>query len=92
MGLAPAQPDQEVIDGLLLDAAWKHAQQLESELRQCRVIAKQNHESLNRMADRRLKMAYGMRALITRYEKDAQPGTPLGEVLAKLQELVDEEE
>lgn len=29
MGLAPAQPDQALIDGLSLDAAWQRAKDLE---------------------------------------------------------------
>jgi hypothetical protein len=86
MGLAPVQPDQGVIDALSLDAAWEKARILEGELQMARHIAKENRKSFEAMAQRRLTMAYGIRAIISKYRDIAVPQDLLDELKALVED------
>ena len=85
MGLAPMQPDQAVIDRLSLDAAWERAKQCELELKTVRAMAAENHKAFVAMAERRLKLALGVRGVISRYSSSS--GEPDGRMAALLEEL-----
>lgn len=84
MGLGFTKPDPGVTDKLLLDAAWERAKQCEDELRTARKMASENHKAFTGMAERRLKLAYGIRRFISKHPE-------LGEILGELKTLLDDE-
>ena len=90
MGLAPAQPDQAVIDGLSLDAAWKRAEQCEAELRQVRFTLKAQHEAYAALSDRRLKLTRGVKEVLARNSRGEYAGQ-LDRMAGDLLELLEDE-
>jgi hypothetical protein len=88
--LTATQPDQQVIDGALLDAAWQHARLLEGELQSARYKVKLNHENFTRELGRRLKLESAIGGLMTRLK--GNPDTPVDSIVDELSRLINEEQ
>jgi hypothetical protein len=89
MRLAPAQPDQELLDALLLDAAWEQASRLELELKQVRVITRQNHDNFTRELRRRLKLETAIGGLMTSLK--GSPDRPVDSIVDELNRILNED-
>lgn len=89
MSLTATKPPQEVIDGLILDAAWEKARLLEGELVQARWMAKENRKSFDQANMRRLKLELGIGGLMTRLK--GNPDTPVDSIVDALNRLLDDE-
>jgi hypothetical protein len=90
MTLTANKPDQQVIDGALLDAAWQHARLLEGELTMARYKVKHNHENFTRELGRRLKLESAIGGLMTRLK--GNPDTPVDSIVDELSRLINEEQ
>jgi hypothetical protein len=90
MTLTPTQPDQQVIDGALLDAAWQHARLLEGELQSARYKVKLNREHYTRELGRRLKLESAIGGLMTRLK--GSPDTPVDSIVDELSRMLNEEQ
>jgi hypothetical protein len=90
VSLTAVKPDQEVVDGLLLDAAWEHAKMLELELKQVRVLTRQNHDNFTRELGRRLKLETAIGGLMTSLK--GSPDRPVDSIVDELSRMLNEDQ
>lgn len=64
MGLAPAQPPQELLDGLSVDAAWERVKDLEAEIRRLRLLLKSGKDAFEQQYAKRTRMEKGIRRIM----------------------------
>ena len=90
MRLTAVKPSQDVIDRLVLDAAWERVSQVETELLQSRHVAKMNRESYERANTRRLKLELAIGGLMTKLR--GNPDMSVDSIVDELREMLDEAE
>lgn len=86
MSLTAVRPDQAVLDGLSLDAAWQRAKDLEAERDQAKRVASEAAERAEKMSSRYHLLSGGVGALLADYHYDPCP--VLAEYMTELVDLL----
>lgn len=87
MGLAPAQPDQALIDGLSLDAAWERTKDLERRVNELQLLLKSSKEAYEKLAGEHSKLHGALGDLILEYRGHAIDSQSMARIVAELTEI-----
>ena len=89
MGLAPAQPDQALLEALSVDAAWQRAKDLELEAKRLRVMLRNAQKAWEDVTAKRGKMEGALWEVIGKYEGHAGDCPAMARLLADLEGVRD---
>lgn len=87
MGLAPAQPDQGLLDGLSVDAAWVRAQQLELEALNLKRLLESANRAWRTAAGQRTSTMGQIGALLDKHQGNAKGNPELAQALDDLRDI-----